>query len=100
MISITRSRLVLLVCCFALALLLPNAGQNASALERILADAASFANVDDFVTRHFVVDLTADFKQRTLAGTVELQLIRRNASARELVLDTRDLTISKVESAA
>jgi aminopeptidase N len=41
------------------------------------------------------LDLTADFGQRTLAGTATLR-IESEPGAREIVLDTRDLTIESV----
>jgi leukotriene-A4 hydrolase len=66
----------------------------------IPADSSSNANVQAFVTKHLVLDLTANFERKTLAGTVELQLERRDLSATELVLDTRDLTIQNAEAAA
>ena len=65
----------------------------------IPADSSSNANVKAFVTKHLVLDLTANFERRTLAGTVELQLERRDPAATELVLDTRDLMIQNAESA-
>ena len=61
-------------------------------------DPSSYANTEAFVTRHLVLDLTADFDAKTLSGTAELQLERRDSNASELVLDTRDLTIRRVES--
>src|SRR5688572_24094435 len=64
------------------------------------SDPSSYANVTAFVTRHLVLDLTADFDRRTLAGTAELQLERRDPAATELVLDTRDLSIEKVDAAS
>jgi leukotriene-A4 hydrolase len=63
------------------------------------ADPSSYANVNAFVTTHLVLDLTTDFEARTLSGTVVLRLDRRDPSATELVLDTRDLTITKAEGA-
>lgn len=62
-------------------------------------DPSSYANVSAFVTRHLVLDVTADFTQRVLSGTAALTLDRRDASATELVLDTRDLTITRTEAA-
>jgi aminopeptidase N len=62
-------------------------------------DPSSSANVAAFVTTHLVLDLTATFEQKTLAGTAELRLQRRDASATELVLDTRDLVIQNAEAA-
>jgi leukotriene-A4 hydrolase len=63
-------------------------------------DASTLANVDAFVAKHLVLDLTADFTAKTLAGTAELRFDRRNPNATEVVLDTRDLKIDKVEAAA
>jgi leukotriene-A4 hydrolase len=63
------------------------------------ADPSSYANVHAFVAKHLVLDLTANFDARTLAGTAELQLERREPAATELVLDTRDLMIQNAEAA-
>ncbi len=63
------------------------------------SDPSSFANVSAFVTTHLVLDLTTDFETKTLRGTVELRLDRRDPAAGDLVLDTRDLTIQKAEAA-
>ena len=62
-------------------------------------DASTLANVDAFVAKHLVLDLTADFTAKTLSGTAELRFDRRDADASEVVLDTRDLAIQKVETA-
>ena len=62
-------------------------------------DASTLATVDAFVARHLVLDLTADFSARTLSGTAELRFDRRDPNATEVVLDTRDLKIEKVEAA-
>jgi leukotriene-A4 hydrolase len=61
---------------------------------------ATYANIDAFVTKHLLLDLTADFETKTLRGTAELQLDRRDPRATELVLDTRDLQIQKTETAS
>ena len=63
------------------------------------SDPSSFANVGAFVTTTLAIDLTVDFAAKTLAGTAELTLDRRDPAATELTLDTRDLTIRKVEAA-
>ncbi len=63
-------------------------------------DASTLANVDAFVAKHLVLDLTADFTAKTLSGTAELRVDRRDPKASELVLDTRDLKIEKVEAAS
>jgi aminopeptidase N len=62
-------------------------------------DASTLANIDAFVARHLVLDLTADFSAKTLSGTAELFFDRRDPNATEVVLDTRDLTIDTVEAA-
>ena len=61
---------------------------------------ATYANIDAFVTKHLLLDLTADFESKTLRGTAELQLERRDPRATEIVLDTRDLQIQKTEAAS
>jgi leukotriene A-4 hydrolase/aminopeptidase len=63
------------------------------------ADPSSAANVSAFVTTHLALDLTTDFATKTLGGTAELTFDRRDPAATEVVLDTRDLTIRKVEAA-
>src|SRR6185503_12863479 len=66
---------------------------------RMRTDPSSFANVSAFVTTNLALDLTADFAAKTLAGTADLTLEIHDAAATQLVLDTRDLTIRKVEAA-
>src|SRR5678816_3785696 len=65
----------------------------------IAHDPSSYANISAFVTTHLVIDLTADFGARVMSGQVSLSFERRDPSATELVLDTRDLTISRTEAA-
>jgi len=68
--------------------------------DTVAKDASTSANVDTFVARHLVLDLTADFSAKTLSGSAELRFDRRDPNASEVVLDTRDLKIDKVEAAA
>jgi leukotriene-A4 hydrolase len=63
-------------------------------------DYHSYANTRDFRTDHLALDLAVDFTRRVLEGTVELQLQRLSATATELVLDTRDLDVAQVDTAA
>jgi aminopeptidase N len=81
------------------AMLLAACGEppGASPAAPVPRDAASYANVDAFVAKHLAFDLTADFDARTLSGMVEIAFERRDASASEVVLDTRDLEIRQVE---
>ncbi|MBY4599654.1 M1 family metallopeptidase [bacterium BD-1] len=62
------------------------------------ADEHSYAQPDLVRIRDLGLDLAVDFDKRQLAGTATLRLEWANEAARELVLDTRDLAISKVEA--
>ena len=61
---------------------------------------STYANIDAFITKHLVLDLTADFDSRTLLGTAELMFERRDPGATEVVLDTRDLQVRKAEASS
>lgn len=63
------------------------------------ADPSSYANVAAFTAKHAVFNLRADFSAKTLSGAVEWTFDRRDPASTELLLDTRDLAISKVEAA-
>jgi len=78
----------------------PAAAPLASVSTPLPRDMATYANIDAFVTKHLLLDLTADFESKTLRGSAELQLERRDPRATEIVLDTRDLQIQKAETAS
>ncbi|HTE42560.1 MAG TPA: M1 family metallopeptidase [Steroidobacteraceae bacterium] len=78
-------RLVLVCGCLMIA-----AGANA-------LDAHSYANIDDVRATHASLNLRADFQRQQLIGTVDLTFDRLSKDVREVVLDTRDLTVRKVE---
>jgi leukotriene-A4 hydrolase len=61
-------------------------------------DPLSYANVDQVRTRALHLDLKADFAKKTLAGHAELTLDWLDKKARRLDLDTRELTIAKIEA--
>ena len=61
-------------------------------------DPHTAANTDDVAVRHVALDLAVDFAARRLEGTAELSLDWKNAAAKTLVLDTRDLDIRAVEA--
>ena len=63
-------------------------------------DPLSYARYDQVKTRALHLDLNADFAQKTLAGYAELTLDWIDKSARTLDLDTRELTITKIEAQA
>ena len=60
-------------------------------------DVSSYAEPEKVVTKHLALELGIDFSKKVMAGSATLDLEWKDPSARELVLDTRDLTISKVE---
>jgi leukotriene-A4 hydrolase len=71
-----------------------------SASTQLPRDMSTYANIDAFVTKHLVLDLTADFDWKTLVGTAELRFERRDPNATEVVLDTRDLQVRKAEASS
>jgi leukotriene-A4 hydrolase len=58
-------------------------------------DLHSFARPEEARVVDLALDLAASFEQRTLSGTATLR-IETEPGAREIVLDTRDLTIESV----
>ena len=63
-------------------------------------DEHSYAQPDQVVTEDLALDIALDFDARTIAGTATYTLQWKDQSATQLVLDTRALTISKVEGEA
>jgi aminopeptidase N len=61
-------------------------------------DPHSYANTDKVSVHALALDLAVDFDKRQLAGSADLALDWHDKAARELVLDTRDLTIEAVEA--
>jgi len=59
-------------------------------------DPASFANLDDVQVSSFHLDLAVDFASKTLKGYVEIKAKALRESSK-ILLDTRDLAVSKVE---
>ncbi len=62
-------------------------------------DIHSYSQPHLVAVKHVEMDLTVDFERKVLHGWAELAVIRHNSSA-PLVLDTRDLKIDRVETAA
>jgi aminopeptidase N len=69
---------------------------TASSSER--PDIHSFSNPHQVRVKHLDLDLTVDFERKVLEGSATLTVDRTDDSA-PLVLDTRDLTIQRVEAA-
>ncbi|WP_144394884.1 M1 family metallopeptidase [Pleionea sediminis] len=62
-----------------------------------VVDEVSYANTSSVVSKNIHLDLTVQFEQRSLDGYVEHHLKWLDDSAKQLVLDTRDLIIHDVE---
>jgi leukotriene-A4 hydrolase len=61
-------------------------------------DLHSYSNPDEIVVKHVSLDLNVDFNDKALRGSVTLGVERKADGAGSLVLDTRDLTVSRVEA--
>ncbi|MDR3387415.1 MAG: M1 family metallopeptidase [Rudaea sp.] len=61
-------------------------------------DPHSYAQPDKVRVSALALDLDVSFEHHQLAGSAELSLDWRDPTARELVLDTRDLSIEKIEA--
>ena len=59
-------------------------------------DYFTFANTDEIVMQHLALDLDVDFDAHTLNGSVVLHMNVLGTSAREIILDTRDIAIESV----
>ncbi|WP_299698316.1 M1 family metallopeptidase [Hydrocarboniphaga sp.] len=78
------------------------AGAAARAAEPPLPDRDphSYANPAQLRVTQVALDLSVDFKRKRLSGTSELQIAHVDPAARELLLDTRDLSIERVETSS
>ncbi len=60
-------------------------------------DESSFAEPEKVVIKDLALDLALDFDRKQLAGTATYTLEWKDKAAKQLLLDTRDLAIEKVE---
>jgi len=65
----------------------------------VVVDEHSYAEPAKVAVSDLALDLALDFDQKILAGTATLSLDWKDKAATTLLLDTRDLTIDKVEGA-
>jgi aminopeptidase N len=93
--KITLQRLGLMICAISL---LSACGRQAVVEDSYdpAKDYFSFANTGQVVTDHLRLDLTVDFDKRAFLGTATLNMRKRQADVREIVLDTRDLNIEAI----
>ncbi|WP_428310296.1 M1 family metallopeptidase [Hydrocarboniphaga sp.] len=61
-------------------------------------DPHSYANPSQLKVTNVALQLSVDFDRKRLIGSSELQIAHVDPAARELLLDTRDLTITDVDS--
>jgi aminopeptidase N len=61
-------------------------------------DPSSYAQPDQVVTTHLDLNLAIDFQHKQLRGDAMLTLDWKNPKAQDLVLDTRDLDIARIDA--
>ncbi len=60
-------------------------------------DDHTYGNLHEVDLKHLDLDLTVDFEAKSLKGFVDLSFERLKDDVSELILDTRDIDVSKVE---
>lgn len=84
---------------FALFFLMVSCGPKETPTEQPASDMGkdthSFAKPEEAVMKHLALDLVVDFEQKQLSGTATISF-EKAEDAKELILDTHDLNISKV----
>lgn len=65
-----------------------------------VADPHSFGNPHEARVTHVALDLDVDFERQSLQGSATLDLVRGDVTTEQLVLDTRDLTVTAVYDAS
>ncbi|MBD3667768.1 MAG: M1 family metallopeptidase [Kangiella sp.] len=60
-------------------------------------DDHTYGNLHEVDLKHLDLDLTVDFEEKSLKGFVDLSFERLKDNVSELILDTRDIDVSKVE---
>ena len=63
-------------------------------------DESSYAEPDKVVIKDIALDLKLDFDSKQIGGTATYTLEWKNKDAKQLVLDTRELAVAKVEAIA
>ena len=76
------------------------AAANAVKAENRNHDESSYAEPDKVAIKDLALDLKLDFDNKQIGGTATYTLDWKDKAAKQLVLDTRELTIEKVEAVA
>jgi leukotriene A-4 hydrolase/aminopeptidase len=61
-------------------------------------DLHSFSNPDEIVVKHVSLDLNVDFERKSLQGAATLNVERKSQAAATIVLDARDLAVTRAEA--
>ncbi|MGH8087951.1 MAG: aminopeptidase, partial [Stenotrophomonas sp.] len=77
----------------------PSAANTVKAEDRS-HDESSYAEPHKVVIKDLALDLKLDFDTKQIGGTATYTLDWKDKAAKQLVLDTRELTIEKVEAVA
>jgi leukotriene-A4 hydrolase len=74
------------------------AKSSASTSLEVGKDYHSFSNPEQVKISNLGLDLTVDFAEKILTGSVDVDFVRVMPNADKIILDTRDLTITKVSA--
>jgi len=93
-------RTFLSVFAFIIGAIFTISAQTKTSEQPLAEDIHSFAKPNETIVRHVDLDWTVSFDKKTIEGTATLKIERKTLNTRlgTLMLDTRDLKISKVET--
>lgn len=83
------------IVCLSLSMGCGNADKNKDMEKKTVLDPHSYSKPAEALITHLDLDLNVNFEKRKLSGTATYD-IQRSAEAKELVLDSRDITVSKI----
>jgi hypothetical protein len=72
-----------------------NAGKNKDMEKKTVIDPHSYSRPGEALIKHLDLDLAVDFQKKKLSGKASYT-IEKATDAKELILDSRDITISKI----
>ena len=75
-----------------------SANQTNSSAIQSGQDYHSYANANEVQIKHISLDLEVNFDNKVISGTATLQVERLQTDVKTLILDTRDLSIEKIQA--
>lgn len=81
--------------CFGLVLGCGNADKNKDMEKKTVLDPHSYSKPAEALITHLDLNLNVNFEKKKLSGTATYD-IQRSADSKELILDSRDITVSKI----